>query len=103
MTETDVHTLDYEQSQCTVNNGATTVVGETWGRSDLLNITAQGDTVTTANNQSFGYSAANRLNSASGPYGSKSWTYDGVGNRASETNAGVLDTYNYPTTSNKLQ
>ncbi len=51
-----------------------------------------------------------------GPYGSKSWTYDGVGNRtlffalrmpirirAIETNAGVLDTYNYPTTSNRLQ
>lgn len=103
LTESNVHTLDYEQSQCTVSNGATTVAGQTWGRTDLLNITSQGDTVTPANNQSFGYSAANRLNSASGPYGSKAWTYDGVGNRTSETNAGVLETYSYPATSNKLQ
>lgn len=36
-------------------------------------------------------------------YGSQSWTYDGVGNRTSETIGGVTDTYAYPSTSNLLQ
>ncbi|MEZ5901186.1 MAG: hypothetical protein R3D51_17030 [Hyphomicrobiaceae bacterium] len=103
LAETDAHTQDYEQSQCTVTNGATTVMGLTFGRTDNLNITSIGDTVTSANNQSLGYSAANRLNSASGIYGSQSWTYDGVGNRTSETFGGVTDTYSYPSTSNLLQ
>jgi RHS repeat-associated protein len=78
-------------------------MGLTFGRTDNLNLTSIGDTVTPANNQSFGYSAANRLNSASGPYGSQSWTYDGVGNRTGETIGGVTDTYTYPATSNRLQ
>ncbi len=103
LTETNVHTLDYEQSQCTVSNGGTPVMGLTFGRTDNLNLTSIGDTVTPANSQSFGYSAANRLNSASGPYGSQSWTYDGVGNRTGETIGGVTDTYTYPATSNRLQ
>lgn len=50
---------------------------------------------------SFAYTPANRLQSATGPWGSLSWTYDGVGNRLTEV-AGATRTYAYPTTSNKL-
>jgi YD repeat-containing protein len=64
--------------------------------------------VTAANSQTFGYSAANRLNAASGPYGAYSWTYDLVGNRTVEalTPPGgslATDSYTYPTTSNRIQ
>ena len=54
------------------------------------------------NNQTFGHSAANRLNSATGPYGAQSWIYDGVGNRTSQTLSGVTTAYTYPATSNRL-
>ncbi len=59
--------------------------------------------MTSANNQSFGYSAANRLTSATGAYGAQSWVFDGVGNRTSQTIAGATSTYTYPATNNKLQ
>ena len=88
LTETAAHTLDYEQSQCTVANGATPVSGFGITRGDALNITGITDTVTGGNSQTLAYSAANRLNSAGGApdrfrsrcervrgklYGSKTW------------------------------
>jgi len=48
-----------------------------------------------------GYSVANRLASATGPWGTLSWTYDGVGNRLTETLGATVDTTNYPSSSNK--
>jgi hypothetical protein len=89
LTETDTHTLDYEHASCSVMDGATPVSGFSLARTDNLNITGITNTVTTANNQTLAYSAANRLNSASGPYGAQSWIFDGVGTlaRASGTTA----------------
>jgi RHS repeat-associated protein len=55
-----------------------------------------------AQSQSFTYTPAHRLASASGYYGSLSWTYDGVGNRLNETKNGVLASYTYPLGSNRL-
>jgi RHS repeat-associated protein len=55
-----------------------------------------------AQSQSFTYTPARRLATASGYYGALSFTYDGVGNRLSETANGVLSSYAYPTTSNRL-
>ena len=43
-----------------------------------------------------------RLQNADGPWGEKTFFYDGAGNRTSETIGGVTDTYSYPSTSNKL-
>ncbi len=60
-------------------------------RTDLLNLTSITDA----------YTPANRLQPATGPWGSLAWTYDGVGNRLTEV-AGATRTYAYPTTSNKL-
>jgi RHS repeat-associated protein len=56
-----------------------------------------------AQSQSFTYTPTRRLASASGYYGQYSWTYDGVGNRLTETANGVLSNYLYPGTSNQLQ
>jgi YD repeat-containing protein len=43
-----------------------------------------------------------RLASASGAYGSLAWTYDAVGNRATQVVASATQTYAYPATSNQL-
>ena len=52
--------------------------------------------------QNFTYTAAGRLASAKGYYGTISWLYDANGNRTRETLNGVISTYTYPTTSNRL-
>jgi YD repeat-containing protein len=83
-------------------DGATKLIERTHSRTDKLNLTNIWDNVTAANNQVFGHSAANRLNSASGPYGAQSWIYDGVGNRTSQTIAAATTAFNYPVNSNKL-
>jgi RHS repeat-associated protein len=56
-----------------------------------------------AQSQSFTYTPTRRLASASGYYGQYSWSYDGVGNRLTETANGVFSNYLYPQTSNQLQ
>ena len=47
-------------------------------RTDELNLTGITNSGTAANNQSFGHSAANRLQNAEGPWGSKTFFYSGV-------------------------
>jgi RHS repeat-associated protein len=51
---------------------------------DGMNLTGITDNVTAANSNTLGYSLANRLNAASGAWGSKSFGYDGVGNRITD-------------------
>lgn len=55
-----------------------------------------------AQSQLFTYTPSNRLATAVGYYGSLAWTYDANGNRASETANGVVSSYAYPSTSNRL-
>jgi uncharacterized protein RhaS with RHS repeats len=73
-----------------------------YNRADLTNVTGIIDGIAAANNESLGYTDAARLSTASGAYGTRSWTYDSNGNRTSETANGVLDTYYYATNSNRL-
>jgi len=60
------------------------------------------DSVTPANSETFTYTQSHRLASASGAYGSLSWTYDSDGNRASQTIGGAVQAYAYPSNSNML-
>jgi RHS repeat-associated protein len=55
-----------------------------------------------AQSQSFAYTPAHRLASASGYYGQYSWTYDLTGNRTSETLSGVASTYAYTAGTSRL-
>ena len=57
-------------------------------RTDALNLTNIWDTATPANNQNFWYTASNKLQNANGPWGSKTFYYDGVGNRTQEIHLG---------------
>ena len=66
---------------------------------NLTNISA---TNTPWFNQEFTYDALNRLETATGAYGSISFTYDGVGNRLSRTVDAQTDTYSYVVGTNQL-
>jgi hypothetical protein len=83
------------------------VIDLSYARTDLLNLTGIADGVITANNQFFAYSPGNKLSSASGAYGSLSWTYDGVGNRTQEISTPIggsatTRVLTYPGSSNRL-
>jgi RHS repeat-associated protein len=69
------------------------------------NITAIGDNLTTSRSQTFAYDDRDRLASATGPYGIKTYLYDAVGNRTEQTvtlpPAGT-ETYTTALTSNRL-
>ena len=80
---------DYRLTAMTLVNGATPVISLSYGYGDALNLTAVNDNVTAANAVSLAYTPANRLGSASGPWGSAVYAYDGVGNRLTETTTPV--------------
>ncbi len=99
---TNTHTLDYELSRCQVKDGALSLIDKSYTRSDKLNITSITDAVAAGNSLALGYNKSNRLQSAAGPWGSKTYTYDGTGNRTTEITGSVTDTLGYPGGSNRI-
>ena len=69
---------------------------------DGLNLTGITDQATAANSNVLSYSPANRLASATGAWGSNSFSYDGVGNRMSDVTANLNRQASYASTSNRL-
>jgi YD repeat-containing protein len=94
-------TADYRANTIQVKDGATSIISLTYAYMDKINLTKITDVLNAANTVTLGYSPANRLTSAQGPWGILSWTYDGVGNRLTETLGATVDTTNYPATLNK--
>ena len=98
--------LDYRLTALTVKDGATNVSALAYAYTDGMNLPGITDGVTAANSNTLGYSLANRLNAASGPWGSKSFGYDGVGNRLIDNTTLSGTTTNrtqyYGTTNNRL-
>jgi YD repeat-containing protein len=66
------------------------------------NLTSITGTATPWYSQSFGYDELNRLSSATGRYGSITYTYDDVGNRLTSNTNGVKETYTYVTGTNRI-
>ncbi len=64
--------------------------------------TSVNDNATPANSLGLGYSAANRLSSDSGPWGSSGWQYDATGNRIVETLGASTRVFDYPSNSNRI-
>jgi len=93
---------DYQLTAISTANGATTVQNLTNGFDPSGNITSITDHLTSPRTQSLTYDDLNRVATASGAYGSQSYSYDGVGNRLSRTANGLTDTYGYSSTSNRL-
>jgi YD repeat-containing protein len=76
---------DYRLQGLSLRDGPSFISNFTYPYADNLNLTGITDQVTPANSVSLAYSPANRLINADGPWGQKSLSYDGVGNRTSET------------------
>lgn len=66
---------------------------------DITGIT---DNLASANSQSLGYDALNRLTTGNGSYGSLSYGYDADGNRNTETLNGTATTFTVAANSNQL-
>ena len=103
---TALYDLDYRLTSLTLKDGTTSVSSLAYAYTDGLNLTGITDNVTAANSNTLGYSLANRLNAATGPWGSKSFGYDGVGNRLIDNTTLSGTTTNrtqyYGTTNNRL-
>jgi len=98
--------LDYRLTSLLVQDGATTISNLSYAYGDGINLTAVNDNVVGANSVTLGYSAANRLNAANGPWGNVTYSYDGTGNRLSEivTQGGntITRLASYPSSSNRI-
>ncbi|WP_284164820.1 RHS repeat domain-containing protein [Frigidibacter sp. SD6-1] len=66
------------------------------------NLTGIADLLAPSNNESFAYTPREALSSASGPYGAYGFLYDGVGNRVEQSTPSGVESYAYPSTSNRL-
>ncbi|MFL6232995.1 MAG: RHS repeat-associated core domain-containing protein [Thermoanaerobaculia bacterium] len=64
------------------------------------NLTAITDTLNSANNRTYAYQDPQYfLTTGNGPWGTRSWSYDKIGNRLTETRDATTDTYSYSTNS----
>jgi RHS repeat-associated protein len=104
---TKTFTQDYLNNALQVQDTSTStvVVNRSHAFGDQINLTGITDQITSTRNESYIYTATNRLQEGDGIWGTLTWGYDGVGNRSSEvlTSGGsTTTTYNYPTSSNQL-
>lgn len=101
-----IYSKEYDEDnrlkRWTVEQGATSVVRRKSISADGMNVTRLEDEFAGAQTEDLSYSASARLASASGSYGTRSWTYDKVGNRTAETKNGTASTWSYPSTNNRL-
>ena len=84
---------------------STMVVNRSHSFGDGINLTQITDNITSTRNETYTYTASNRLQEGDGIWGALTWGYDSVGNRSSEvltSGSTTTNTYNYPTGSNKL-
>jgi RHS repeat-associated protein len=100
--------LDYRPDGILVHEAATsiTILDRLKAYSDGVNLTGINDNLDQSRTESFAYTPANRLQSADGLWGTLNYTYDLVGNRASEAltqgSTTTTATYAHPSGSNRL-
>ncbi|MGH3804978.1 MAG: hypothetical protein ACRDTD_33500, partial [Pseudonocardiaceae bacterium] len=79
-------------------DGTSPVLDWSYTTDPVGNITGIADLLNTANNRTYGYQDIHYfLTQGNGPWGPRSWTYDRIGNRLTETRGAITDTYTYPT------
>jgi RHS repeat-associated protein len=83
-------------------NGATHIQNLTFGYDYAGNLTSVTDNLAAGRDQSFGVDALNRLHTASGAYGSRTYTYDNNGNRATWYNGTITRTTTNTTSKNTM-
>jgi len=94
---------DYDLDYRLTLQQAGTAYDRTTNYNDVNNITDITNNLDATKSQNFIYDDLDRLTDATGIYGTDAFGYDDDGNRVLETKNGTdVSTYNYPTTSNKL-
>jgi RHS repeat-associated protein len=92
LTETHAFTQRYFPSSITLGG----LLSWTYTTDKVGNVSAIADALNAANNRTYGYQDDQYfLTQGNGPWGTRSWTYDRIGNRLTETHGGVTDTYTY--------
>jgi RHS repeat-associated protein len=99
--ETRSFDLDYRLTGL-AGTGSGAIQNLTYGYNAADNVLSIGDAVHSANSQTFGYDALDRLITASGTYGSLAYTYDPAGNRLTQQAGTTVTTYSYTANSNRL-
>lgn len=80
--------LDYRMTAI-ADAGKAAIQGLTYAYDAANNVLSIADAVTSGNSQRLGYDVLDRLSSATGGYGTLGYTYDGNGNRLTDTRGGV--------------
>ena len=93
---------DYQLTDIDAAKTGATVQDLTNGYDASGNITSITDHIASCRTQTVTYDNLNRVYTASGLYGSQSYTYDGVGNRLTRVIGGTTDTYAYSSTANQI-
>ncbi len=96
--------LSYDQSYQLTELAHGSTLDLTYSRDNDGNVTAITDNLDPNKSKTFGYDDLYRLTSATGPFGTISYTYDAVGNRLTRTsNQGVNEAYEYVSGTNRLK
>ncbi len=93
----------YDQDYRLTNQSIPGVLQSVFLHDPVGNITDWQDLLDTGLDQHFGYDELDRLTSASGAFGSLSYTYDATGNRLSFVDDTETQTYSYVANSHRLQ
>lgn len=80
------YNTDYRLTQQTLSDGPTAILQKSYLYGDDLNLTAIEDDLDPSNDETYSYTATNRLETADGPWGDDTFGYDGVGNITSHVN-----------------
>lgn len=92
LTEAHAFTPRYFPSAITLGN----LLSWTFTTDNAGNIFWIADTLNAANNRIYGYQDYQYfLTQGNGPWGTRAWTYDKIGNRLTEVHGGTTDTYTY--------
>jgi len=86
---------DYNIDVLGLYDSGTSLTNKAHTRTDNINITNIWDNLVSADNQSFWYTATNRLQNSSGPWGDLTFYHDGAGNLLVDTRSGTPYVYTY--------
>ena len=94
--------LDYRLDILRVQNAGSNVIHRNHNFGDGMNLTALIDGVSASNTVTMSYSPTNRLASATGPWGTASYSFDATGIRILEQTGANARTFAYPANSNRI-
>ena len=99
LTETRTYDGRYLPASIHLAGSSSALLNWSYALDAVGNVNTITDTLNSANNRTYGYLDFNYfLTQGNGPWGTRSWTYDKIGNRLTEVKGGITDTYTYVAT-----